>query len=116
LTKRAAGGISLRMGLLGIAFLVALGWFVAKAMGLDGDTHDRQRRINRHDYPSLPEGRSTTIEFDARTEGPRASLPPRQLTREEKAAELRRRYVADEITVEEYEEALDRLLREKPET
>lgn len=102
------------MGLLSIAFLAAVGWFVAKALGLDGETHERQRRINRHDYNSLPEGRSTTMEFDARTEQPRPALP-RQRTREETAADLRRRYVADEITVEQYEEALDRLLREKPE-
>lgn len=102
------------MGLLSIAFLVALGWFVAKAIGLDGDTHERQRRINRHDYNSLPEGRSTTMEFDARTDNPRAALPPRELTRDEKAAQLRRRYVADEITVEQYEEELDRLLRDNP--
>jgi hypothetical protein len=39
-------------------------------------------------------------------------LTPQQ-KREQAMAALRRRYVADEITVEEYERELDRLIREK---
>jgi hypothetical protein len=47
---------------------------------------------------------------------PQAAQPPVELTpaqkREQAMSELRRRYVADEISVEEYERELDRLLRE----
>jgi hypothetical protein len=47
-----------------------------------------------------------------------AGSPPRELTPRERSeramADLRRRYVADEISVEEYEAGLDRVLRESP--
>jgi hypothetical protein len=46
-----------------------------------------------------------------------AMQPPVELLPQQKQeramAELRRRYVADDITVEEYERELDRLIREK---
>ena len=51
-----------------------------------------------------------------RREARREPEPPVELSpaerRERAIAELRRRYVADDITVEEYERELDRLLRE----
>src|SRR5687767_13139101 len=51
-----------------------------------------------------------------RPEPRREPEPPVELSaaerRERAIAELRRRYVADDITVEEYERELDRLLRE----
>ncbi len=43
---------------------------------------------------------------------PPVELSPQQ-KRERAMADLRRRYVADDITVEEYERELDRLIREK---
>jgi hypothetical protein len=44
---------------------------------------------------------------------PPVSLSPSE-QRERAISELRRRYVADDITVEEYERKLDELLREQP--
>lgn len=44
---------------------------------------------------------------------PSSRLTPAQ-GRERAISELRRRYVADEITVEEYEAGLDRVLRDPP--
>src|SRR5688572_27056692 len=43
--------------------------------------------------------------------GPARELNPRE-RRERAMADLRRRYVADEISVEEYEAGLDRVLRD----
>jgi hypothetical protein len=59
-------------------------------------------------------GRREWRDFDHRPEQP--AEPPAPLSaaqkREREVAELRRRYVADDITVEEYERELDRILRE----
>lgn len=53
----------------------------------------------------------------AQTRRAEEAAPPVELTpaqKQERAmSELRRRYVADEITVEEYERELDRLIREQ---
>ena len=55
------------------------------------------------------QGRGAGLETPERT--PPVELSPQQ-KREQAMAALRRRYVADEITVEEYERELDRLIRE----
>ena len=99
-----------------ILVLVAIGWVVTRIF----------RRMNPGGRPMLdepapppplnpgqPVQRSTTEEIGGREQrsAPAGPAVPIALTREDKIAELRRRYVADEITVEEYEAELDKLMR-----
>lgn len=89
----------------------------------DGPSFRRQQRmIDEGTSPAtIPVQRSETVEVRTRTEGAIAGtaatageqLPPPR-TREEKMRQLRDLYVADEITVEEYERRLDALMRESP--
>ena len=105
-----------------ILVLVAVGWLVAKALGIgrDRDVHTTGSLPHGDPADGLPPVRSQTVAVDARDTTPPAMLSPPPVTqslspgaqRDQKMAELRRRYVADEITVEEYEAELDRLIRE----
>src|SRR6476620_509406 len=98
-----------------ILVIAAFGWFVTRVL----------RRANRNQAdtynrpappldPGAPVQRSRTEELGpsdrsslAAASNPPAIKPP-EPTRDEQMAELRRRYVADEISVEEYESELDR--------
>jgi len=84
--------------------------------------HHSQRTLDEGSAPgTLPVRRSETVEVVTRTEGVARSAPATQQlspaqSREEKMRRLRELYVADEITVEEYERRLDELMRENPKT
>lgn len=88
--------------------------------------HGDGPRFRRRDQRSLEDGlsdgipiqRSHTTEVGTRTQEPdvvAAPATPQPLSparaREEEIQRLRRLYVADEITVEEYERRLDELMR-----
>src|SRR5262245_47053249 len=101
-----------------ILVLVAIGWVVTRMF----------RRFNPEKHHTLdqpaarpplasgePMQRSVTEEVGGReSSGPRTPTPIAR-TRDEQIAELRRRYVADEITVEEYEAELDKLMKSRGE-
>jgi hypothetical protein len=97
-----------------IALLVALGWLITRVFR--AANRNAYRRIEERPHPPLEPGapvqRSVTEEIGPRE---RSSLGgpavPGPRSRDERIADLRRRYVADEITVEEYEAELDRLLK-----
>ena len=107
-------------GLGEILVIAAFGWFVTKVLRAANrnGTDTRNRQAPPLD-PGTPAQRSRTEELGASDRSSTQSLsnppavPPAKLTRDEQIAELRRRYVADEISVEEYESELDRLLKEK---
>jgi len=100
-----------------VLILVLIGWGVTSAY----------RRFGPSARPSIPDytpprtallddpvERSVTEEVDARHQvnpPPRPQLSPRVM-REKRMAELQRLYVADEITVEQYEKELDALMRD----
>jgi hypothetical protein len=101
-------------GLSEIIVLVAIGWVISRLF----------RRMNpgRHhtlDRPAPPPPlnsgqpiqRSVTEEIGGREQRNAPPVAPLPRTRDEQIAELRRRYVADEITVEEYEAELDKLMK-----
>ncbi len=106
--------------LLGLVFLRLRRW---GAFG--GACHTRRQRMHgfrMHGWGPgavVIDGRAHGCRSDWRRERPESRPepePPVELSaserRERAIAELRRRYVADDITVEEYERELDRLLRE----
>lgn len=101
----------------------ALLWLVFSRKGRtlfhgDGPSfRKRQRMLDDGSAPgTIPVRRSETVEVRTRTEGP-VPYETQQLSparaREEKMKRLRDLYVADEISVEEYERRLDELLREE---
>ena len=99
-------------GVFELMVLVAVGWVVVNVVRRS--THTEQLRPGAP-QPSVPPGqRSETVEVGR---GEELSRPAQtqQLSpgaqREQKMAELRRRFVADEISVEEYEHELDKLIR-----
>jgi hypothetical protein len=100
-------------GLSEIIVLVAIGWVLSRVFRrINSPRHNTlDRPTPPQSLPGQPVQRSVTEEVGGREQvSPRTSVPaPR--TRDEQIAELRRRYVADEITVEEYESELDRLLK-----
>jgi hypothetical protein len=120
-------------GLLGILFIAALGWAIvqggrfltgqseAQRLGGRGDPGGHRLGPGRRDpQASGAAERSETEEVHSRTGDMRAGQPTPSFTqqlsplaqREEKINQLRRRYVSDEISVEQYEAELDRLMRE----
>ena len=112
------------MGIIEIAILVGIGYLIStvvkrgKNKSYMQDYEDQERWIPgqpRHpSIPAPPIERSTTEAFDAKTP---VGAPPQmqQLTpaqaREKRIAELRRLYVEDAISVEEYEAELDKLMK-----
>ena len=116
-------------GLVDLAFLVFLGWMVTKGIS----RYNRRvgsggpRRWDEPEHPAIPPGeppqRSVTEELNTRVNivsglppaqpqpQPQPTVPPK-VQREQKMLELRRQYVADEITVEQYEAEIDKLIRE----
>lgn len=88
----------------------------------DGPSFRKQQRMIDEGSAAgtIPVRRSETVEVRTRTEevvSPLQAAPvtqqlPPARAREEKIKELRNLYVADEITVEEYERRLDELMRE----
>ena len=86
----------------------------------DGPSFRKQQRmLDEGTAPgALPVRRSETVEVRTRKEGAVVAGPegPERLSparsREERIRQLRDQYVADEITVEEYERRLDELMRE----
>lgn len=115
------------MGIIDIALLVGLGFLIARIVekGKDKsrDYAPRDRHIPDYTPPtSLPVGpieRSETEEINFRTGSGSPPVQPfmtPKQARDKKMAELKRRYVADEITVEEYERELDRLMKENNES
>ena len=109
------------MGIIDLAILVGIGFVIAKMVAYGKDrSRDYARRDRIPDYTpptSLPAGpieRSETEEINFRT-GSTPQLPPSltpKQVREKRMAELKRQYVADEITVEQFETELDKLMRE----
>ena len=106
--------------MISLLLLAALGYVVANVF--------RAARRKRHPaledqrHPPLESGtpvqRSVTEELGPRDRSSVAAPnplapppPPPPLSRDDQIAELRRRYVADEITVEEYEAGVDKLLQ-----
>ena len=115
------------MGLVEIALLVCVGFVIAKVIETG---KDRSRDYTRHDSylppaqqeerqrnwtPPVVVERSETEEINYRsgtsTPPPQQQMIPPEIAREKKMTDLKRRYVADEITVEEYEAELDKLMR-----
>ncbi len=114
-----------------LLLLVAVGWVIVKVARRANESRRlgppgrRGRWVWRDEGPppSIPPGtpteRSETMEVRSRTGDERAELPTPSQTqplsptaqREQKMLELRRRYVADEISVEVYEQELDKLMR-----
>jgi hypothetical protein len=107
--------------------LVALGWAVAqgaRALLQPRDPGRLGQPDGRRQDTSLPAGpapeRSETTEVLTRTGDRRVGQPAPSQThrlsplaqREERINQLRQRYVDDEITMEQYEAELDRLMRE----
>ena len=97
-----------------ILVLVAIGWVVSRIFRRMNS--GRQHRLDQPApptplNPSEPIQRSTTEEIGGREQWSPRSNTPIARTRDEQIAELRRRYVADEITVEEYEAELDKLMK-----
>ena len=101
-------------GVLELLVIAGVGWLAVRLVrGLRGE------RAPRLDQTAAPQIRSRTEEVDARLPNARPPLPPGvtppplspRAGHDQKMAELRRRYVADEITVEQYEAELDKLLR-----
>jgi hypothetical protein len=97
-----------------ILVLVAIGWLVSRMF--QRMNPDRRNSIEQPAqppplHPGQPVQRSVTEEIGGREQASARPNPPAALTRDEQMAELRRRYVADEITVEEYEAELDKLLK-----
>jgi len=86
----------------------------------DGPSFRKQRRMldEGTDPAAIPVRRSEMVEVRTRTEGAVVAGPESQerlspvRSREERIRQLRDQYVADEITVEEYERRLDELMRE----
>ena len=114
------------MGIIEIAILVGIGFVIAKVVEHGKDKSrdytkrdsylppaQQQERQRNREPPVIVE-RSETEEINFRsgtaTPPPQQLIPP-EIAREKKMTELKRRYVADEISVEEYEAALDRLMR-----
>ena len=99
-------------GLFELLVLVGIGWVVVNIV-------KRATESKRLDPPGPPAQRSETIEVRSRSGDERGDQPAPAQTqqpspgaqREHKMAELRRRFVADEISVEEYEHELDKLIR-----
>ena len=108
-------------GFAEILVIAAFGWLVTKVLrAANRGTMDTSSRQVPPPDPGTPMQRSRTEELgpgdrsSATQPGTPPVLPPTPPpTRDEQIAELRRRYVADEITVEEYESELDRLLKAK---
>jgi hypothetical protein len=111
-------------GLIEIAMLAGFGWLIVKGVqrfrghprNTEGNPWDRvSPPSHRPVGPGEPRERSVTMAFDARVPETNTSAPavqqPLKLSPEQRLAELKRRYVADEITVEEYEAELDKLIR-----
>ncbi|MGH7470129.1 MAG: hypothetical protein ACRENP_19460 [Longimicrobiales bacterium] len=114
--------------LIGLLFLAALGWAIVQGGRHLFPRNDRQqlgggfsgRRPDGRELPGSGLERSETTEVLTRTGDERAGRPSASFTqqlsplaqREEKINQLRRRYVNDEITVEQYEAELDKLMRE----
>jgi|SRR6185369_6754167 hypothetical protein len=104
-----------------ILVIAAFGWLVTKVLRVaNREKIDSSNRQVPPPDPGTPVQRSRTEELGpgdrssaTQTSPPRAVPPAAPPTRDEQIAELRRRYVADEITVEEYESELDRLLKAK---
>ena len=114
-------------GLLEILAVAALGWAVVRGARYLRRPHDGGRfpSLDRRDLgapiqPGQPPERSHTTEVLTRTGEQRTGQSTPSYTqklsplaqREERINQLRRRYVNDEISVEEYEAELDRLMRE----
>ena len=106
---------------MGFLFWMFVVWFVASRIAR------RRRRKARHAQMWMvgPGGVWWMMTNDHRHPhmmhwggAPRTPTPPRELSPRERSeremAALRSRYVADEISVEEYEAGLDRVLRESP--
>ena len=111
------------MGILEIAFLVGVGFVIAKVVQYGKDkSRDYAKRETylppptqqREWSPPVIVERSETEEINFRsgtaTPPPQQQIPP-AVRREKELTELKRRYVADEITVEQYEAELDRIMR-----
>ena len=111
------------MALIEILFLAGFGWLIVQGVRrfrghppTEGNPWERVNPpSNRPVGPGEPRERSVTMAFDARVPETNAAAPalqpPLKLSPEQRLAELKRRYVADEITVEEYEAELDKLIR-----
>jgi hypothetical protein len=112
------------MGLIELLFLAAFGWVIVNGVRrLTGPRKPGGNASDRPDQPAqrsigtgAPPERSVTTAFDARfPQEVSSAAPPAQqplkLSPEQRMAELKRRYIADEITVEEYEAELDKLIR-----
>ena len=108
------------IGIGELLILAGFGWVISKVFRFGrGRAGERPRQIDRGGYrvPEIPPGpveRSVTEEINYRsgtgTPPPQQVMTPEQ-ARDKKLAELRRRYVADELSVEEYEAELDKLMR-----
>jgi uncharacterized Ntn-hydrolase superfamily protein len=101
-------------GLSEIIVVVAIGWVVSRLFRRMNP--GRQRTLDQPAPPpplnsGQPIHRSVTEEIGGREQWSTPSVTPVVRTRDEQIAELRRRYVADEITVEEYEAELDKLMK-----
>ena len=96
-----------------ILVLVAIGWVVTRMFRRFNP--ERRHTLEQPPAPPTitsgePMQRSVTEEIGGREHSGTRSPTPIARTRDEQIAELRRRYVADEITVEEYEAELDKLI------
>ena len=99
--------------------LVLLGWGITAAYQRFGPSSTPRNPevppMRRQNLLDGPVERSVTEEVDARHQVT-PPAPPQisaKAQREKRMAELQRLYVADEITVEQYERQLDALLREE---
>jgi hypothetical protein len=114
-------------GLFELLLIAGVGWVVVRMFSQLNKPGPDQRQLGQQNHQALPRDswtgappqRSQTVDVHTRTDDPRfnaqapaAQQPPPKLTREQKMNELKRQYVADEITVEQYEAELDKLMRE----
>ena len=107
--------------LINALILAGVGWGVVQVARHLQNRGDAGRLQDPHDRPrplvqGPPPERSSTMEVDARRGDSvptslSQQLPPKAL-REQQMQELKRRYVDDEISVEQYEAELDKLMRE----
>ena len=101
-------------GLFELMVIAAVGWVVVNVVRRS--THTERLNPGAHPGSSVTSGeRSQTVEVGRGGEEQSRPAQAQQLSpgaqREQKMAELRRRFVADEISVEEYESELDKLIR-----